>query len=63
MPSFANDLLDAVTPLGFVKGLFTRQNAIRLAEGVLGLALILVAVAKLGEGTAAGKAAKAVPFI
>jgi hypothetical protein len=53
----------ATTTLGWLKSLFTRANAIRLAEGVLGLALVLVAVAKLGEGTAIGSAAKKVPFI
>jgi hypothetical protein len=47
----------------FLKGLTSRQLWVRLAEGVLGVALILVAVAELGKGTAIGKAAKAVPFI
>jgi hypothetical protein len=47
----------------FLQGLTSRQLWIRLAEGVLGVALILVAVAELGKGTAIGKAAKAVPFI
>jgi hypothetical protein len=58
-----NALENAKTPLDFFKDLFTRENAIRLAEGILGLTLILVAVAKLGEGTAVGKLAKKVPFI
>jgi len=46
-----------------LKGLTARQLWVRVAEGVLGLALLLVAVAELGKGTAIGKAAKVVPFI
>ena len=53
----------ATTALGWLQSIFTRANAIRLAEGVLGLALVLVAVAKLGEGTGAGNLVKKVPFI
>ena len=53
----------ATSTLGFLQNLFTRGNAIRLAEGVLGLVLILVAVAELGKGTAIGSAVKKVPFI
>jgi hypothetical protein len=53
----------ATDTLGFLKSLFTRGNAVRLAEGILGLALVLVAVAELGKGTAIGKVAKVVPFI
>src|SRR6185312_5394892 len=49
--------------LGFLKGLTARELWVRVAEGVLGLALLLVAVAELGKGTGIGKAAKAVPFI
>lgn len=63
MVNLPNALLNAVSPLRFFKALFTRHNAIRFAEGTLGLVLILVAVAELGKGTAAGKAAKVVPFI
>lgn len=36
---------------------------VRVAEGVLGLALVLVAVAELGKGTAMGNTVKKVPFI
>jgi hypothetical protein len=53
----------ATTPLQWLQSLFTRANAVRLAEGVLGLALVLVAVAKLAEGSPAGNLAKKVPFI
>ena len=53
----------ATTTLGFLQGLFTRANAVRLAEGVLGLVLVLVAVSKLAEGTGAGNLVKKVPFI
>jgi hypothetical protein len=53
----------AQTTLGFIKSLFTRANAIRLAEGILGGLLILVAVAELGKGTPVGNAVKKVPFI
>ena len=66
-PNPANDLVNALqnakSPLDFAKGLFTRHNAIRLAEGILGLVLVLVAVAELGKGTAIGNAVKKVPFI
>lgn len=43
--------------------LSSRGTWVRLAEGVLGVALILVAVAELGKGTAVGNAVKKVPFI
>lgn len=56
-------LQGATNSVGFLKALFTRQNAIRLAEGILGVALILVAVAELGKGTPVGNLAKKVPFI
>jgi hypothetical protein len=46
-----------------LKGLTARELWVRVAEGVLGLALLLVAVAELGKGTGIGKAAKVVPFI
>lgn len=48
---------------GILQGLTARELWVRVAEGVLGLALVLVAVAELGKGTGIGKAAKAVPFI
>jgi len=53
----------APSVLGFLQGLTARELWVRVAEGVLGLALVLVAVAELGKGTGIGKAAKAVPFI
>jgi len=53
----------ATSILSFLTGLTARQLWVRVAEGVLGLALLLVAVAELGKGTGIGKAAKAVPFI
>jgi hypothetical protein len=56
-------LAKAANPLEFLQALFTRANAIRLAEGVLGLMLILVSVAELGKGTAIGAAVKKAPFI
>jgi len=43
--------------------LSSRGTWIRLAEGVLGIALLLVAVAELGKGTAVGNIVKKVPFI
>jgi len=49
--------------LDVLKGLTARELWVRIAEGALGIALILVAVAELGKGTAIGKAAKMVPFI
>jgi hypothetical protein len=50
----------ATSVLGFLQGLFTRANAIRLAEGVLGIVLVVVAVAELSKGTPlAGIAKKA----
>jgi hypothetical protein len=53
----------AKNSLGFLQALFTRANAVRLAEGVLGLVLILIAAAELGKGTAVGNIVKKVPFI
>ena len=53
----------ATTVLGFLQSLFTRANAIRLAEGILGGLLVLVAVAELAKGTPVGNAVKKVPFI
>jgi hypothetical protein len=49
--------------LNWIKNGFTRHNAVRVAEGTLGLLLILVAVAELAKGTPAGNLAKKVPFI
>ena len=49
--------------LNWVKKGFTRHNAVRVAEGTLGLLLILVAVAELAKGTPVGNAVKKVPFI
>jgi hypothetical protein len=51
------------TVLGWLQGMFTRANAVRLAEGVLGLVLVLVAASKLADGTPVGSAVKKVPFI
>lgn len=48
--------------LGFLKGLTSRELWVRIAEGVLGLALVLVAVAELSKGTPVGKIAKAATF-
>ena len=45
------------------KLLTSRGTWVRLAEGVLGIALVLVAVAELGKGTQVGNLAKKVPFI
>lgn len=47
----------------FFEGLGKGSTWIRVAEGVLGLVLVLVAVGELGKGTAVGKAVKKIPFI
>jgi hypothetical protein len=44
-------------------GLTNGHTWVRVAEGVLGIALVLVAVAELGKGTAIGNAVKKVPLI
>lgn len=50
--------------LGKLWGALTSSHTwIRLAEGVLGIALVLVAAGELGKGTVVGKAVKKVPFI
>lgn len=60
----ANNLLNTATdPTAFLKALFTRANAVRLAEGLLGVVLIAVAAAELGKGTAIGNLAKKVPLV
>jgi hypothetical protein len=41
----------------------SRGTWVRLAEGTLGVVLILIAVAELGKGTPVGAIAKKVPFI
>lgn len=51
------------TVAGFLSKINDRGTWIRLAEGMVGLLLILVSVAKLAEGTAIGTAIKKVPFI
>lgn len=43
--------------------LTSRQLWIRVAEGVLGVLLIAIAVAEIGKGTPVGKLAKKVPFV
>jgi hypothetical protein len=53
----------ATSVLGFLQGLFTRANAIRLAEGILGVLLIAVAAAELGKGTPIASIAKKVPLV
>lgn len=56
--------LDPAQWLNKLGNLFTSRGTwVRVAEGVLGLALVLVAVAELGKGTAIGNAVKKVPFI
>jgi hypothetical protein len=58
--SSAVSALDSVPK--FLAFLGQRQTWIRIAEGTLGLLLILVSVAKLAEGSSVGKAAaRAVP--
>jgi hypothetical protein len=47
----------------FLKDLSSRNTLLRLAEGTLGIALIIVGVAKLADGTAVGAALKKVPFV
>jgi hypothetical protein len=49
--------------LGFLKTLTSRELWIRVAEGVLGLLLILVAVAELTKGTAVSSAIKKTPVL
>lgn len=41
----------------------SRELWTRIAEGVIGVMLIIVVVARVGEGTPVGKLAKKVPFI
>lgn len=52
----------AASALG-LDALFTGGFWMRFAEGVLGLMLVIVAVAELGKGTPIGDAAKKVPFV
>jgi len=47
----------------FLGALTSRGLWIRIAEGSLGILLILVSVAKLAEGTQIGKLAKKVPLV
>ena len=47
----------------FWDALSSGHTWMRIAEGVLGVALILVAVGELGKGTAVGNLVKKVPFI
>lgn len=49
--------------IDFLKDLSSRNTLQRLAEGTLGLVLILVGVSKLADGTAVGSLVKKVPFI
>jgi hypothetical protein len=49
--------------VAFLNDLTKRQTLQRLAEGALGVALIIVGVAKLADGTAIGSTLKKVPFV
>jgi hypothetical protein len=47
----------------FLKALSSRQTLMRLAEGTLGILLIVVGVAKLADGSALGSVLKKVPIV
>jgi hypothetical protein len=59
----ADEFAKSLSVPNFLGLLTNRQLWIRVAEGLLGIMLVLVAVAELGKGTAIGTAVKAVPFI
>jgi hypothetical protein len=47
----------------FLGNLSSRNTLMRIGEGALGVALIIVGVAKLADGTPLGSALKKVPFV
>ena len=47
----------------FLGDLTQRNTLLRLAEGALGIVLIIVGVAKLADGTQVGSVLKKVPFV
>lgn len=47
----------------FLGDLTSRNTLMRIGEGALGVALIIVGVAKLADGTPLGSALKKVPFV
>jgi hypothetical protein len=47
----------------FLKALTQRNTLLRLGEGAIGIALIIVGVAKLADGTPLGSVLKKVPFV
>lgn len=65
--SLAQDASSAIPGLSALtsglSALTSRGLWIRIAEGVLGLLLIVVAIGELAKGTPVGKAAKALPLL
>jgi hypothetical protein len=63
----AENAAQELSPTGILNKVWdvlkSRGTWVRLAEGVLGIVLVLVAVAELGKGTPVGNAVKKVPFI
>jgi predicted Zn-dependent protease len=63
----AENAVQELSPTGVLDKLWSvlssRGTWVRIAEGVLGIALVLVAVSELGKGTPVGNAVKKVPFI
>jgi hypothetical protein len=58
-----NTVASAVGVNNFLGDLTSRNTFQRLAEGVIGVLLIVIGVAKLTENTAVGTALKKVPFV
>jgi hypothetical protein len=50
-------------PTDFLNALSSRNTLMRLAEGALGILLIIAGIAKLADGTPVGSALKKVPLI
>jgi hypothetical protein len=51
------------TVSGLISEITSRKTLVRIAEGVLGILLILVGVAKLADGTTAATMIKKVPLV
>lgn len=59
----AQNVVADLSPGAIFASLTSRALWVRVAEGVLGILLVAVAVAELGKGTAVGNLAKKVPFV